>query len=90
MKIKQMDIYKHLHSKRNHIKFDLTEEGKPYGIWKDTTKKHHNGTPVKQLLYKKSIIKVSVQHTKRFFVHWYLKTGSLASMVLRLFIQISS
>ena len=32
MNIKPMDIYKHLYSKGNHIKFDLTEEGKNCGF----------------------------------------------------------
>ena len=32
MNINPMYIYKHLYSKGNHIKFDLTEEGKKCGF----------------------------------------------------------
>ena len=32
MNINPMDIYKHLHSKGNHIKFDVTEGGKNCGF----------------------------------------------------------
>ena len=32
MNINPMDIYKHLYTKGNHIKFDLTEEGKHCGF----------------------------------------------------------
>jgi hypothetical protein len=41
---------------KGKIQWDATEKGKPYVIWKDTGKKHSNGTPVKQLLYKKSMV----------------------------------
>ncbi len=43
---------------KDRLQWDLTDEGKPYGVWKDTAKKHGSGTPVKQLLYKKSIVDV--------------------------------
>ena len=32
MNIQPMDIYKHLYNKGNHLKFDLTEEGKNCGF----------------------------------------------------------
>jgi len=43
---------------KGRLQWDLTEEGKPYGVWKDTAKKHTSGVPVKQLLFKKSIVDV--------------------------------
>lgn len=41
---------------KDRLQWDLTEQGKPYGVWKDTTKKHGSETPVKQLLFKKTIV----------------------------------
>ncbi len=46
---------------KDRLQWDLTEEGNPYGVWKDTAKKHGSGAPVRQLLYKKSIVDVLKQ-----------------------------
>jgi len=46
------------HKKR--IRWEPTEKGMPYAIFKDTGKKHSDGTPVQQLFWKKSVLKVLI------------------------------
>ena len=41
---------------KNKLTWDATADGMPYIIWKDTGKKHSNGTPVKQLCYLQSFL----------------------------------
>ena len=41
---------------KRRVRYEPTEKGVPYAVFKDTGKKHGDGTPIKQLFWKRSVV----------------------------------
>jgi len=54
--IKTMGLQIDHRDKKNKLKWEPTEKGMPYAVFKDTGKRHSDGTPVQQLFWKKSVL----------------------------------
>ena len=55
-KLTAMGLQTEYRDNRKKLCYELTDEGRKYGVYLDTGKQHGNGTPIRQLKWKESVL----------------------------------